>query len=227
MELMHGKNKKKESALSSQKYVDISEIKNDTIVLKNGSLRSIVLVSSINFELESSENQEALIAGYQGFLNSLDFPIQILIQSRKLDIQNYLNFLKKKEKTSTNELLKMQIAEYATFVENLTDVAQIMSRYFYVVVPFYPIESKETGPINKIFELLNPKQALTEKSELFETYKSQLWQRVNQVSSGLSRMGLQSTPLNTEEIIELLYSSYNPSMESKSILSNLEELEIS
>jgi len=222
---MHA-NQNKSGAMSSQKYVDVSEIKNDTIVLKNGSLRAILLVSSINFDLESPEKQEGIISGYQSFLNSLDFPVQILIQSRKLDINNYIEFLRKKEKVSTNDLVKMQIAEYSAFIKNLADVAQIMSRYFYVVVPFYPIESKSEGMIGKLFSAMNPKQVLTEKSELFETYKTQLWQRVTQVASGLSRLELKSTTLNTEEIIELLYSSYNPSLEGKSILGNLEDVEI-
>ncbi|MFC1645285.1 hypothetical protein ACFL08_04635 [Patescibacteria group bacterium] len=225
MELLHSK-KTKTNNSSSQKYVDVREIKGDVMVLKNNSLRAVLLVSSINFDLKSIEEQDAIIIGYQGFLNSLDFPLQIMTQSRKLDIDKYLELLKKKEKVSENELMKMQISEYSNFIKNLTDVSQIMSHYFYLVIPFYPTESKEGGFMSKVSGMINPKQLVVENTEMFETYKNQLWQRIDQVASGLSRIGLNATPLKTEDLIELLYSSYNPSLRHKDVIKDLESMDL-
>lgn len=234
MELFHSKNKKGKSStegkgsggLSSQKYINVEEVKNDIVVLKNRSLKAILLVSSINFELKSSEEQEAIIYGYQNFLNSLDFPVQILISSKRLDIDPYIELLDEKKKGQTSELMRLQISEYSNFVKNLTESSQIMSKYFYVVVPFYPIESVEGGFFSKVMDMVSPKQKITEDIETFESYKNQLWQRVNQISSGLSALGVKSTVLKTEEIIELLFSSYNPSVFSSSAIKDLEAIEL-
>ncbi|MFC1608814.1 hypothetical protein ACFL2R_01710 [Patescibacteria group bacterium] len=225
MELLHSKKTTSNNA-SSQKYVDVKEIKGDVMVLKNGSLRAVLLVSSINFDLKSIEEQDAIIMGYQGFLNSLDFPLQIMVQSRKLDIDQYLASLKKKEKTTDNELMKMQISEYTNFIKSITEVSQIMSHYFYLVIPFYPTESTEGGFMDKVSGMLNPRQVIIENAEMFETYKNQLWQRIDQVSSGLSRIGLNVTPLKTEDLIELMYSSYNPSLRYKDVIKDLESMDL-
>lgn len=226
MELMHSKNKTPNDAGSStQKYVNVEEIKNDLVVLKNKSLRAVFLVSSINFDLKSSDEQEAIIAGYQNFINSLDFPIQIMISSRRLDIQPYLDLLEGKRKTQTNELLRLQISEYSNFIKNLTEVSQIMTKRFYLVVPFYPVENLENGFLDKVMTFFNPKQQVEESIEVFETYKNQLWQRVDQISAGLTSIGVKATVLNTEELIELLYSSYNPSVYSSSTIKDLDAMD--
>lgn len=223
MELMHSKNQtQKNSGASTQKYVNVEEIKNDLIVLKNKSLRAVFLVSSINFDLKSSDEQEAIIAGYQNFLNSLDFPIQIMISSKKLDINPYLQLLEEKRKTQTNELLRLQISEYSNFIKELTEVSQIMTKRFYLVVPFYPVENLENGFLDRVMSFFNPKQQVEESIEIFETYKNQLWQRVDQISSGLTSLGIKATVLNTEELVELLYSSYNPSIYSSSTIKDVE-----
>ncbi|HFC76680.1 MAG TPA: hypothetical protein ENJ27_00395 [Candidatus Moranbacteria bacterium] len=228
MELFQSKNKKsnQNAGLSSQKYIDVEEIKNDIIVLKNKSLRSVLLASSINFDLKSSEEQEAIIVGYQNFLNSLDFPIQVMISSKRLDIDPYLGLLEEQKKKQTGELMRLQISEYSNFVKNLTEVSQIMSKHFYVVIPFYPVESQEGGLISKLMDTFNPKQKITENIEMFETYKNQLWQRVDQISAGLSALGIKTTSLNTEELVELLYSSYNPSVFSTSVIKDLDSVEL-
>jgi len=211
---------------STQKYVDVEEIKDDVIVLKNGSLRAILLVSSINFDLKSSEEQDAIIGQYQNFLNSLDFPIQIVISSRKFNIKPYLDILEKKEIQQENELLKFQISEYKNFVENLIKVSNIVSKFFYIVIPFYPVESREQGLLDKIMAIFNPRQITAEKKVLFETYKNQLWQRADHISAGLSGIGVRVTLLKTEEIIELLYNSYNPSVLTNTIIRNrLDEID--
>lgn len=224
---MHTKKENQEnSGMSAQKYINVEEIKNDLIVLKNRSLRSVLLVSSINFDLKSSDEQEAIIGGYQNFLNSLDFQIQVMISSKRLDIEPYLDLLDKKRRLQTNELMRLQITEYSNFIRNLTEVSQIMTKQFYVVVPFYPIENLEEGMLNKLMNYFNPKDQVLETVEVFEAYKNQLWQRVDQIASGLASLGVKSTVLKTEELIELLYSSYNPSTYTSAVIKDLNMIEV-
>ena len=127
---------------SAQEFVDISEIKDDIVVLKNGTLRAVLMVSSINFDLKATNEQEAIVAAYQAFLNSLDFPMQVLVSSRKLDIDPYLEMLSEKEKQQPNELLRFQIGEYKNFIKNLTGAANIMTKNFFIVIPFAFTEGK-------------------------------------------------------------------------------------
>lgn len=228
MELLNSKNLSSGGNLgtSTQKYVDVDEIKDGVIVLKNGSLRSILLVSSINFDLKSTDEQDAIILQYQAFLNSLDFPLQVMIGSRRLNIDPYIDFLGEKERVQPNELLRLQIAEYQNFIKNLTEVSNIMTKSFYITVPFSPVESKEGGFFSKISAMLSPHQEIMKKRETFETYKNQLWQRVDHVISGLSGIGLKIVPLETQEIIELLYNSYNPNMYKSVIIKDIDKIEI-
>ncbi len=146
--------------MSTQKYVDVEEVRDGVIVLKNGSLRAVLLVSSINFDLKATEEQDSIISQYQNFLNSLDFPIQIVVSSRKLNIKPYLEYLKKKENQLTNELLNLQLSEYQNFIKNLAEVSNIMSKFFYVVVPFYPVESSGGGFLDKFFGATNSRSQL-------------------------------------------------------------------
>jgi len=189
-------------------------------------LRAVLLVSSINFDLKATEEQDSIISQYQNFLNSLDFPMQIIVSSRKLNIAPYLDYLKKKETQLTNELLSLQLAEYSNFIKNLADVSNIMSKFFYVVVPFHPIESVKSGIFDRFFGATNSQMAISKRRELFDTYKNQLWQRLDHVSAGLSGTGVKVTPLNTEELIELLYNSYNPSTHSNSIIKDVDKVEL-
>lgn len=217
---------KKSAAASTQQYVDVREVRDGVIILKNGGLRSILLVSSLNFDLKSTEEQDAIISQYQNFLNSLDFPVQVLIHSRRFNIEPYLQLLKEKEEEQTNDLLRLQISEYQHFIKNLTEVSDIMAKYFYVIVPFSAIEDQHSGFFEKIGNLMNPKQAINEKRELFETYKNQLFQRVDHVTLGLSGTGVKVATLNTEEVIELLYNTYNPSLFSTTLTKNIKDIEL-
>lgn len=227
MELIHAKKQApSNSGMSTQKYINVEEIKNDLVVLKNKSLRAVLLVSSINFDLKSADEQEAIIGGYQNFINSLDFPVQIMISSKRLNIEPYLELLENKRKTQTSELMRLQISEYSNFIKNITEVSQIMTKQFYVVVPFYPVENLENGFLDRVMGFFNPTQQIEETVEIFETYKNQLWQRVDQISSGLAALGVKSTVLNTEELVELLYSSYNPSIYSTTAVKDLELMEM-
>jgi hypothetical protein len=227
MEQLTNKRKKTSESASTQRYVDVERVQDGVIVLKNGGLRAILLVSSLNFDLKSGDEQDAIIMQYQNFLNSLDFPLQVLIHSRRFNIEPYLEMLRGKEADQNNELLRMQISEYHNFIKNLTEVSDIMSKYFYVIVPFAAVEDKHSGFFEKLGNMISPKQAIRENRELFETYKNQLWQRVDHVSIGLGGTGVKVAPLNTEEIIELLYNTYNPSLFSATLTKNIHDIELS
>ncbi len=224
--LFSNKLAKTPTSSATQSFLDIAEIKNDVVVLKNGALRTVLAVSAINYDLKSTDEQEAIINQYQSFLNSLDFPLQILITSRKININNYLEFLEKREKVQTNELLKFQIFEYRNFVHELTSLTNIMEKNFYAVVPFAPVEDQEGGFFKKIFSSFNPKRNILTKRETFETYKNQLFQRAEHVKSGLSGIGVTMTTLKTQELIELLYNSYNPAIYTPDDIGAVKDLDL-
>lgn len=227
MEVLHSeKIAKKTTTSATQKFLDVAEIKDDVVLLKNGSLRSILAVSSINFELKSSDEQEAIITQYQNFLNSVDFPIQILVSSRKLNMENYLNFLTENERKQPNELLRLQISEYKNFVSQMISVSNIMDKNFYIIIPFSPIENEEKGFLSNFASILNPKKNIMEKRGNFETYKTQLYQRVDHITAALSGIGLKMIPLQTQELIELMFNSYNPEIYNAIELKDSSQLEI-
>jgi hypothetical protein len=224
MELL-GK-KKNTGNSATQRYVDVEEIRDGVVVLKNGSIRAVLLVSSINFDLKSSMEQEAIIAQYQNFLNAIDFPVQMLVQSRRYNIDPYLELLRQARDQQTNELLRSQTQEYMQFVQGLTQVTNIMSKYFYVIVPFAPGESKNDGIVDKVLGIFTPKTATNMRSDLFELYKQQLLQRVAIAANALSATGVRTALLGTEEVIELLYQSYNPSLFANSLIRNTSDVEL-
>jgi type IV secretory pathway VirB4 component len=228
MESLHSKKNTSggTAAQSTQKYVDVEEVRDGAIILKDGSLRAVLLVSSINFDLKATEEQDSIVSQYQNFLNSLDFPIQIIVSSRKLNITPYLDYLKKKETELTNELLSLQLAEYRNFIKNLTDVSNIMSKFFYVVVPFHPVENTKSGLVDRLFGVGGSQMSIARRRELFDTYKNQLWQRLDHISAGLGGTGVKVTPLKTEELIELLYNSYNPSTHNNTIIKDIDKVEL-
>lgn len=195
---------------STKKYLDIAEIREDTVIMKDGTLRAVLLVSSINFALKSEEEQNAIISGYVQFLNTLDFPLQIVIQSRRLKIEKYLEKLKEQEKNQKNELLKMQIADYRQFVGELIEMGDIMSKKFYVVIPYNPVTSKGKSFFSRLGEVLKPVSILGLERKKFLKRKRDLMLRVETVSSGLQSMGIQSAHLDTQGLIELYYNVYNP-----------------
>ena len=196
---------------ATQEFVAIDEIREGIIILKNGGLRAVLMCGSRNLELESMDSQNAVISAYADFINSFDWPIQIIIHSRKLDINPYLNMLEERLKTQENELLKIQTAEYIDFIRNFTTLADIMIKRFYVGVPFDPVESKTEGPIEKITSLLpktQPKNVLSE--EKFKEYRSQLFQRIEHTILTLAHVGIKASQLQTDGLVELFYNLYNP-----------------
>ncbi len=211
--------------LNSQLFLDIAEIKDGVIILRHGGLRAILMVSSINFALKSIDEQDAIVFQYQRFLNSLDFSIQIVVNSRRLNIDNYLDTLKTKEKEQVNELLRFQIAEYREYVKGLVQMANIVSKSFYVVIPFASSEKTNTSILGKVTGMFSKKSILNNREE-FERSREQLWQRVEHVTGGLSGVGLKMTPINTQEIIELFYGLYNPGLSEKIGLADVADLDV-
>lgn len=203
---------------NTQDFVPIKEIRGGTIILEDGSMHSILFVASLNFALKSYDEQMATIAQFQNFLNSLEFSIQIVIQSRKLDIRPYVATLEEKRRDQENDLIKMQINEYMQFVQNFSDSVNIMEKKFFVVVSYTPPTIAASGTNSPLSKFLNRNQdQQITNDEQFEEAKSQLEQRVDLVSAGISRTGLRLAPLGTEEAIEVLYRIFNPGESEKPI----------
>ncbi|MCK4781858.1 hypothetical protein KAS79_02975 [Candidatus Parcubacteria bacterium] len=193
---------------STQEFLEIDQIREGVIVLKNRSLRGALMVSSLNFALKSEEEQNAIIYQFQNFLNSLDFSCQIIIQSRKLNITGYLDKLKDLEKKQENELLKTQTGEYREFIKGLVKEEAIMTKNFYVVIPFSLFETETVSATKSLLKKQKTPNILTE--EQFQRCKAQLWQRIEFAVMGLRRCGLKAIPLTTLELIELLWTLYHP-----------------
>ncbi|MFH1098628.1 MAG: hypothetical protein V1723_01765 [Candidatus Uhrbacteria bacterium] len=195
---------------STQRYLDIAEIREDAVILKDGTLRAVLAVSSINFALKSPEEQEAIITQYVQLLNSIDFPLQIVIHSRRLDIEPYLSRLQSLEGEQPNELLKVQMADYRNFVKELVGLGDIMTKTFYVVVPYSPFTDKQKGFFSRLQETLSPVRIVALKEVRFRERRTELMQRVNHVAGALQSLGLTSALLDTQALIELYYRLYNP-----------------
>lgn len=189
--------------IPTQDFIPVEKIKEGIIILKNQSLKGVLIVSSLNFGLKSAEEQTAIIYQFQNFLNSLDFQVQIITSSRRINMTGYIEKLRKMENEQTNELLKMQTTEYIRFIEEIIGGGSIMTKSFYVIVPYFPL----TELTSFIPENNSSKDQLTEQK--FQAAKYQLYQRMEYIALGLRRCGLKSAPLNTSEIIEFLWSNYH------------------
>ncbi len=212
------------NAASTQRYLPISEIHNDTIIMKDGTLRAVLLVSSVNFFLKSEDEQNAIVQGYQQFLNSIDFPFQILIQSRKFDAAKYLLKLEKLERQQMNDLLKLQMADYRQFVGELIDMSQIMDKKFYVVIPYDPLSDSKRGFFQQLGALFIPTNEIRLKHEQFLKRKHFLDLRVQSVASSLKSMDLNTVLLDTQSIIELLYNTYNQDISGHEKMVDIDKL---
>jgi type IV secretory pathway VirB4 component len=191
--------------LSTQQFLEVGQIKEGIIILKNRTLRGILMVSSVNFALKSEEEQNAIIYQFQDFINSLDFSLEIVVQSRRLNITGYLDKLKELENRQDNKLLRTQTTDYRKFIQELITKGSIMSKNFFVVIPFIPFERQVT---KKVFLSKPTIPTLTE--EKFQRAKHQLWQRMEFISLGLRRCGLQASILRSPEVIELLWGLHHP-----------------
>lgn len=211
---------------STQQYLDIAEIKDNTVVLKDGTLRAVLMVSSINFALKSEDEQNAVIGSYVRFLNNLAFTLQIVVQSRELDIDNYLTYLKEKEKEQVNKLLKIQTADYIEYIKELTSLGRIMSKRFFVIVPYDPVTDKHKGFFSSIKEALRPATIIKLKEQTFNRYQEMLDRRVDSVIGGLESMGVSVARLDTQSLIELYYKTYNPETSKNQPLVELGRLKV-
>ena len=220
------KAKQKAKKPSTKQHLPIQEIRDGVVVLPDGTLRGVFMVSSINFSLKSEDEQNAIIGSYVGFLNSIDHPLQIVVQSRKLQIQPYLDGLVTLEREQPNELLRLQIADYRSFVQELVDIGDIMTKRFYVVVPYDPLTNKKKGFWARVKEIMKPVSSIRLKDERFRKRKEDRDARMRQIQSGLESLGLSVVRLDTQTLIELYYSTFNPDISFAEQLAKMEELQI-
>lgn len=197
-------------APSTISHLPFSEIRNDSLIMKDGTLRAVLLVSSVNFFLKSEDEQQAIIQGYNQLLNTFDFPVQIVVQSRQFDISHYIEALEKKEKTQTNDLLRLQMTDYRQFISELVGLGQIMDKKFYVVVPYNPASDSKRGFFKQIGSVFTAASEVSLHEEQFLKRKHFLDQRVDTLMGAFTSMGLNSARLDTQALIEMLYTMYNP-----------------
>ncbi len=213
-------------ATATQTFVPIKEVRDGVIVLRDGSLRMILLASSINLALKSAEEQQAIIFQFQNFLNSLDFSTQIVVQSRRYDVRPYIESLEEMMTKQTEPLLKVQTKEYIEFVREFSDTNAIMKKQFFLCVTYGTsiISTQSGGLLKKIIpsSVMNgPREkdiVSGDKDSLFEESRSQLEQRIAVIEQGLARCGIRSARLGTEEVVEVFYKWFNPGEGTQSLI---------
>lgn len=213
----------------SQKFLDVAEIRDDIVIMRDGTLRVVLLVSSINFSLKSVDEQNAIVQAYMQFLNGLDYPIQVVIQSRRMNIDHYMAQLDESERNQQNDLLKRQIKDYKAFVKQLVDLGDIMQKRFYVVVPLNPAIDKGTvqkGFVQRISDIFSPTIVGKLTEDRFQKLKFDLSLRVNQIIGGLSSMSLNAAQLDTQSLIEMLYTVYNPELFETQRMTDISKLQL-
>ncbi len=207
---------------ATQEFVPIKEVRDGIVILKDGTMRGIVLASSLNFSLKSDDERNAIIMQFQDFLNSLDFYVQISVQSRRLDIRPYIALLEERYKEQMNDLMKIQTREYIDFIKKFTESTNIMTKSFFIVVPYDPAMINVGGgvSVSNLFKKRTATEEKESKQASFEENRTQLEQRVSVVEQGLSRCGIRVIRLGTEEVIELFYKIFNPGDTEKPIKQN-------
>jgi type IV secretory pathway VirB4 component len=200
---------------ATQEFVPIDDVREGIVMLKDGGMRGILMASSVNFSLKSDDERQAILLQFQDFLNSLDFLVQIVVQSRKLDIRPYIALLEKRYKEQTNDLMKIQIEQYIAFIKSFTESTNIMTKNFFIIIPYDPaIISSKKGLLSSFSKKEESKEA---KEENFEEKKNQLEQRMGVVEQGLVRCGVRVAKLGTDEVVELFYKIFNPGETEKPI----------
>lgn len=194
---------------ATQQFVPIERIRDGVIVLKNGELRAVLITSSLNLSLKSEDEQQAIILQFQNLLNSLEFPIEFFVQSRRLNIKPYLDLLQSRSGEVKEDLLKIQIHEYMGFINKFAEESNIMTKHFFIVVPYMPNAAQSGGQANKLLSFGLGDTGSHDQSS-FEAARIQLEQRVAIVMQGLVRFGLRAQKLGTEEVVELFYKLFNP-----------------
>jgi type IV secretory pathway VirB4 component len=198
------------SSVATQQFVPIERVRDGIVVLKNGELRAVLITSSLNLSLKSEDEQQAILLQFQNLLNSIDFPIQFFIQSRRLNIKPYLDLLQDRSKEVKEDLLKIQIHEYMEFIRKFTEETNIMTKHFFIVIPYLPASAVQAGSPLATFGLGPKGTTMGEKGDSFDAARIQLEQRIATVVQGLQRFGLRAQKLGTEEVVELFYKLFNP-----------------
>lgn len=194
---------------ATQQFVPIKDVRDGIVLLKDGGMRAILMASSINFALKSQDEQQAILSQFQAFLNTLDFSLQIYVQSRKLDIEPYLNLLRSREPQQDNDLMKVQLREYIGFVENFTKEVDVMTKSFFVVVSYAPSVITMNAGLSGLLRGRGSGDAAAAQTR-FEEDRTQIEQRIAVVEEGLNRIGVRTVLLGTNEVIELFYHLFNP-----------------
>lgn len=226
------KNGIKTNPNSTQNLLEIAEIRDGIVIMNDGSFRAVVMAKSINFDLMSTPEQEAVEYAYQGFLNSLDFPIQICIRTQRVDIQPYIDRLDKVRSEHDNMLLAMLMDDYISYIENISQQTNIMDKKFYIVIPFYNMPGDESRALAQSKNFVTGLMQLFSRKEnhvvinesLLETAKTELRNRVQGILGALNQAGISGLPLDTQELIELYYDTYNPDTASRQELHNVNDL---
>ncbi|MDD5103269.1 MAG: hypothetical protein PHX93_02615 [Candidatus Peribacteraceae bacterium] len=220
------RNRKGLSKAATQRFLPIAEIRNDTVVLKNGGLRAVLAVEALNFNLKSETEQKGIIAGYQSFVNTIDFPLQISIRSTKINIDPYIEQLRERAKGQPNELLRDQTVEYANFIERIVEAADIMQKRFFVVIPLddHPKRKSIIATFLEWIGIDDSTGKALARHQMFEKRVAPLRDRVNLVEAGLNNIGLTTRRLSTRELLELYYQVYNPGTSQEQKLSNISDL---
>lgn len=205
---------------ATQQFVPIEHIRDGIITMKGGELRAVLITNSLNLGLKSEEEQQAVLMQFQSLLNGLEFPVQFFIQSRRLNIKPYLDMLEERQTHIKEDLLRIQIREYMGFIKKFTDETNIMTKHFFIVIP-YLNTSLKTSPSSSLLPF--GETSAKENEELFTASRIQLEQRVASVMSGLARVGLRAQKLGTEEVVELFYRMFNPGEQDRSIPAGMTE----
>lgn len=192
---------------ATQDFVPVRDIKENVVLLKNGQMCMVLLASSINFALKSSDEQQGILSQFQSFLNTLDFSVQFYVQSRRLNIQPYLDQLAQREPNQENDLMRIQIREYMEFIKTFVSEVDVMSKNFFVVIPYTPAKIDIKSNITSIFN--KGKKEVVEDQD-FNEHRIQLEQRVTLVEQGLNRLGVRTIALHNDELVELYYHLFNP-----------------
>ncbi len=195
---------------ATQDFVSVRDIIDNVVIQKNGQMCMIMLASSINFALKSLDEQRAILQQFQQFLNTIDFSLQIYVQSRRLNIEPYLELLSTLDSKQDNDLMKVQLREYIEFIKTFTEDVDVMSKNFFVVVPYSPTKANITRGITNLFSSGSNVSSLPTETR-FEEHRIQLEQRAGMVSEGLARVGVRTITLQKDDLVELFYHLYNPS----------------
>ncbi len=200
---------KKDQRTSTQNHLMFSEVRDNIVVMRDSSLRMVILASALNFDLKSAREQAAIEYSFQGFLNGLHFPVQIIVRSRKIDLDNYLSKLEQRQAEQENALLAGLMEDYIFNIRGLLEDVNIMSKSFYVIVPYFVQAVTKDNIASKIGSLLKASEDVVQSDADYETHKRDLLQRTNLVAQGLAQIGVRAAVLSTQELIELYYGSYN------------------